>query len=151
MASAGLPKLCDAYRDGLIKVTGKTQASLNMLPERIKITLADNNSVPFAALVDAMNLRAMSFTDAKVSPDTDVVAAAKEVSKFVFDVTGQMPADDKVSLNTDLPRMKAVIAESQTKKDDIVETLLIGVSRSIAMRAGYLARAISARFRPRVL
>lgn len=138
MAQAGLDSLQQGYRDGFAAVTGVEDASLELLPQRIRINLSDNDGTPFAALVDAMNLDKTSFEQAKTSEDPEVNEGAGEVSRFVEDVTGAPAPEGAVSLNSQLPQTKAVICEAQVTKAGVTETLLTGVARSGGMRAGYV-------------
>ncbi|MFI5023232.1 MAG: hypothetical protein ACHQRJ_16500 [Alphaproteobacteria bacterium] len=144
MAEVSLLSLRDTYRYGLEGVTGGSKAALDLLPQRIKINLADNNGSPFAALIDAMNLRGASFSEAKDASkfDKEVVGGAEEVSQFVHHVTDRRAPDESIALNTDLPRMKAVIYKFQDEKasSDEKEIVLAGLARSAGMRAGYEAR-----------
>lgn len=140
MAVVGLERLQAAYRDGLVEAIGAQDAKLTVLPRRIRIMLSDNDGTPFAALVDAMNLSEVTFAEAKASDVPEVAEGAREVTRFVKDVTGTAPKDETISLNTQLPQAKAVITtrEIVDPKDGVPETIITGLARSAGMRAGYV-------------
>lgn len=142
MAERGLPTLVEMYSRGLSNVTKGFKKPLAVRPERIHIRLADNNGKPFAALIDAMNLKRASFHDAEQERFGAAAAeGAREVRRFVADI-GSLPQKlPEILLDSTVPRMKAVIChyKEATRKKDEVNLVFAGLARSAGMRAGYEA------------
>ena len=135
MAAVALPLLRTAYAASLDAVTDRAASTIKPVDGHIQVSIADNNGLPFAKLVDAMFLKGASFADVRKGIYGEETAkGANEFVTFIQKASGRTPDDSSVEINTDLPGKAAVFCRFQdvtsaTGKD----TFVAGLANSASM------------------
>lgn len=143
LAHVALPVLRKAYRKALQGVSKRKNRHLKEvqdLTEEIRVSLADNNGLPFARLVDAMHLKGASFKDIlNGAYGTETAKGAHEVREFITATSGQAPDDDAIRLSAEIPGIAAVYStmeKSPAGKTDQKVTVVSGLASSVDMITG---------------
>ena len=140
MARAAMEHLYDAFRQALSTVQGNVP-EMSLLPDRISISLSDNDDRPVADLLDAMYFQGSSLAEIARS-DKPALNLAREASlefkKFVGDVTGHdnLKLDDrKIYVNDKIAGVRGLIWQYDDPEQR--RQFVAGVARRSGVRAGY--------------
>jgi hypothetical protein len=136
LADDVMPLLRTAYAAGYENVMGEGPGQVNCDTGSIRVSLADNDSRPFAKLVDAMNLRRAKFTDVRDGHfGEEAAACAKELLKFIADVSKKEPDPNMIELETSQPGATAIYYSTPVADDGLTTRVVVGLASSIDMLA----------------
>ncbi len=140
LAHVAMPMLRKAYRKALEAVSKRKNRRLRFVPdlnEQIRVSLADNDGLPFARLVDAMFLKGASFRDIRNGDyGAETAEGAREVLKFIKDTSGQTPSDDAIQLSAEIPGIAAVYSKVEREPANSTDqkvTVVSGLASSVDM------------------
>jgi len=147
LAEVALPKLRDAYRDALegdaASNAGHKYPELKFVDRNVRVSLADNNGLPFAKLVDAMSLRGADFADVLAGKyDDDSQKGAQELLQFIEDTSGHIPDARAVVLTPGDPSSAAIYCTIEVKDksaDGKITHVVAGLANSIDLLSSGLA------------
>jgi hypothetical protein len=144
MAREAMPGLHLAYRDALREIQIAAQADIDLLPQRIRISLSDNDGRPFAKVLDEIPRTTFSRLAVSEEPElAEVRAGIAEFATFVDKVkhtlklNGPGLDDRTVSVNSDLQSIKGLIYKHDYTDEQ--QILLAGLARAASTRGGYHA------------
>jgi hypothetical protein len=148
MATLAMPCLYEGYRDALFRMDHFSGRKLSLLPERICVSLGDNDDRPFAALVDVMSLSDLTLYQVQNSTELELECARDGVRLLTAFVHAVMPrgaaiTDDSISLHQEIPGVKGLVYQDDDKKSK--NLLLAGLARTASARGGY--RSLSSKLR----
>lgn len=136
IGEVALPLLRKAYVASLEAVTHRSTSKLRPIDRHIRVSIADNNGLPFAKLVDALFLKGASFADVRKGRyDADAAKGAAELVTFIEKTSGRTPDDSSIEINTALPGMAAVYCKLDwpSTTADGKRTLVAGLANSASM------------------
>lgn len=144
LADEGMPLLRKAYAEGFRASEKREPGEVNCDTRSIRVSLADNDSRPFAKLVDAMYLNKAKFRDVCDGKfGEDAAASAKELLKFIEDAGGETPDPDGIKLETSQPGATAIYytIPIDTGRDGKKTCVVVGLASSVDMLSSNLTHS----------
>jgi hypothetical protein len=138
-----LDYLTNAYAAALTEVTGLgDHIRFALSPERLSIRFADNNSVEYGALVDALTFRGLNPKDLRKAPENIFKVAKAGLADFAGFVNNSNPSKGRINPETahietevKIPGVDAVTARHECPKSG--STWIAGVAHRANARTVY--------------
>ncbi len=139
MERAAMHTLHAAYRDALFAIIKPKDVVFSLRPNRLRVSMADNDRESIAALLDAMYFDRMGPTAIKKAEDDLPKKGLRELEHLVGAVSeNNAKVDDKsLSVTTEMRGVTGVVCQYADRRDARDDTCLVGFARRDGIMAGY--------------